>query len=58
MLSGNWLVTRLSELSRRDIVTIARRFNAGLGAKTPQVPKGRLRFNPTNIDRRIQYGFS
>ena len=39
--------------SRRDIVKIARRFNAGLGATTPQVPEGRL--NSWHVIRQLQY---
>ena len=39
--------------SRRDIVKIARRFNAGLGATTPQVPEGRLK--SWHVIRQLQY---
>jgi hypothetical protein len=41
---------RLEALSRRDIPRIARRFSAGYDAQRARVPKGRLKFNPTNQD--------
>ena len=45
--------------SRRDLSRLGQGFNLGFPApETVQVPKGRLKFNPTNIADRIPHGGS
>jgi hypothetical protein len=39
----------MKAVSRRDLVTIARRFNARVRKAIAQVPKGRLKIRPTMV---------